>query len=355
MRVLAKLFVGLLASLGFLVMALTGLLIYFLIAADGLPKQTANAPDSIILTLDLDAGFSEGHSGQDFTSFGVSGRTSLQDAVIALRRAQKDDRVKAVIATLSGQSLGLAQIQDIRNAIAAFRESGKPALLYTDTLGELGNATPAYYLATAFEEIWLQPSGGVGLTGLAIEQPFLKGFLDSLGVRANALQRYEYKSAVENLTNTEMSASNREALDALFGSIFKQIVDGIATARGLSTTDVEQLMAEGPLLAQEALAGGLVDRLAYRDEFDQRIEDTFEEGIRVSIKRYLSFGLPGDTPTAERSIALIHAVGAIQRGPSDDSPFGGQSGIGADTLAKAVRDAAEDDDIEAILLRVDSP
>lgn len=356
MRIIGKILVGILASLGLSVLVLSGFFIYFLTKADGLPNQASNQPESMILSLNLDAGFSEGQSGPNFASFGVSGRTTLQDAVIALRRAANDDRVKAVTATVSGQSLGIAQVQEIRDAVADFRASGKPALLYSDTLGgELGNATTVYYLATAFDEIWLQPSGGVGLTGLAIEQPFLKGFLDKLGIRANTVQRYEYKSAAETFTNTEMSEPNKEALDALFGSIFEQIVDGIATARTISNSDIQQLMANGPLLAQEAMDGGLVDHLAYRDEFDKRVEDSFENGKNVSIKRYLSFGLPEDIPDADRSIALIHAVGAIARGKSEDSPFSAQSGVGSETLAKAVRDAAESDDVDAILLRVDSP
>ncbi|MBT5242415.1 MAG: signal peptide peptidase SppA [Rhodospirillaceae bacterium] len=355
MRIIGKILVGILASLGLSVLVLSGFSIYFLMNTDGLSNQATAPPENMILSLNLDAGFSEGRSGPNLTSFGVAGRASLQDAVIALRRAGTDDRVQAVVANVSGQSLGLAQVQEIRDAVAVFRESGKPALLYTDTLGELGNATTTYYLATAFEEIWLQPSGGVGLTGLAIEQPFLKGFLDKLGIRANALQRYEYKSAAENFTNTEMSEPNKEALDALFGSIFEQLVDGIAEARGISTNDVEKLMAEGPLLAQEAMDGGLVDHLAYRDEFNTRVDDAVEDGKRVSVRRYLNYGLPEETKEAERSVALIHAVGTIGRGKSDDSPFGGEGNIGADTLAKAVRDAAEDEDVDAILLRVDSP
>lgn len=356
MRIIGKILVGILASLGLSVLVLSGFFIYFLTKTDSLPNQASTQQGSMILSMNLDAGFSEGRSGPNFAPFGVSGQISLQDAVIALRRASKDDKVQAVTATISGQSLGLAQVQEIRDAVIDFRASGKPALLYSDTLGgELGNATTIYYLATAFDEIWLQPSGGVGLTGLAIEQPFLKGFLDKIGVRTNTVQRYEYKSAAEAFTNSEMSEPNKEALDTLFGSIFEQIVEGISDARRLSGDEVKRLMADGPLLAQEAMDGGLVDHLAYRDEFDKRVEDSFGGGKNVSLRRYFSFGLPDETLDAERSIAMIHAVGAIARGKSEDSPFGGQSGIGGDTLAKAVRDAAEDANVDAILLRVDSP
>lgn len=355
MRVLLKVFVGLLASLGFLVVVLTGVVTYLALSGDGLGRQKAEAPGSMVLSLNLDSSFAEGNSGPDLAAFGVSGPMSLQDVIIALRRARDDDRVKAISATISGQSLGLAQIQDMRDAIAYFRESGKPALIYSDTIGELGNATPAYYLASAFDEIWLQPSGGVGLTGLAIEQPFLKAFLDDLGVRANVLQRYEYKSAAETFSETEMSEANKEALDALFGSIFDQIVDGIADSRGLSAGEVRAQMANGPLIAQEALDADLVDRLAYWDEFDARLEEDFTDAQHVSVGRYLSYGLPDSDAPADQSIALIHAVGAIQRGEAEESPFGGSTTIGSETLSDAVRSAAEDDGIEAILMRIDSP
>lgn len=355
MRALAKVFVGLLASLGFLVIVLSGVFVYFAINSDGLGRKAAKAPDSMVLSLNLDTGFAEGGSGPNLSAFGVSNQITLQDAIIALRRARNDDRVKAITATISGQSLGLAQIQDMRDAISFFKESGKPALIYSDTIGELGNATPAYYMASAFDEIWLQPSGGVGLTGLAIEQPFFKNLFDELGVRADSLQRYEYKSAMENFTETEMTEPNKEALNALFGSIFNQIVDGIADSRGLTASDVKQQMANGPLVAQEALDAALVDRLAYRDEFEQRLEDDFDDATSVSIGRYLGFGLPEEAAPAEQSIALIHAIGTIQRGRSDESPFGGSTSIGSETMANAVRSAAEDDDIEAILMRIDSP
>ena len=355
MRIFGKLIIAFLASIGFMFVGVTGALIYLAVSSDGMERQAAKPPANMILSIDLDNGFSEGHRGPDLTSLGVGQKTSLQDAVIALRRARDDDRVKGVVATISGQSLGLAQIQEIRDSLAAFRESGKPTLVFSDTIGESGKATLAYYLASAFGEIWLQPSGGVGLTGLAVEQPYLKDFLDNLGLQFNAIQRYEYKTAAENLTNSDISPANREMLDTLFGSIFDSVVDGLANARGLTPDQIRSLMADGPLLAQEALDGGLVDRLAYRDEFQTRVDETFDGAEAVSIRKYLGFGLGNEAPDAKGRVAMIHAVGPIQRGPAEDGPFGGDQIIGGDTLAGAIRAAAEDGDIDAILLRIDSP
>ncbi len=353
MRTLGKIFLTLFASIGFLFVFASGIGIYIALSSDG--DKQAEAPASMILSLDLDAGYTEGQPPPSFSSLGVGRGTSLQDAVIALRRARDDDRVEGIVATISGQGLGLAQIQEIRDALASFRESGKPALVYSDSIGEAGGATLAYYLASAFDEIWLQPSGGVGLTGLALQQPYLKDFLDNLGLKFTAIQRYEYKTAAENLTQSDMSEENREALDAVFGSIFDSVVGGIAGSRDLTSDQVLALMANGPLLSQEALDGGLVDRLAYWDEFEARVDGEFATAEHVSLGRYLSFGLPEDAPDAEHSIAMIHAIGPIQRGEAETGPFGGDQVIGGDTLAEAIRSAAEDDDIDAILMRVDSP
>lgn len=354
MRLLGKILLTLLASIGFTVVLSSAIVIYFALSSDG-ERQAAEAPDSMILALDLDGGFTEGEASPGFSSLGMGRGTSLQDAIVAMRRAADDDRVNGIVATISFQSLGLAQIQEVRDALESFKESGKPSYLFSDSIGEAGGATLAYYLASAFDEIWLQPSGNVGLTGLAVQQPYIKDFLENLGLKFNALQRYEYKTAAENLTQSEMSEENREALDAVFGSIFDSVVDGIAGSRKLTSKDVLAFMANGPLLAQEAQDGGLVDQLAYRDEFEARIDEEFDDAEKVSVNRYLSFGLPEDAPEADHSIAMIHAIGPIQRGEADAGPFGGEQVIGGDTLAQAIRGAAEDDDIDAILMRIDSP
>lgn len=355
MRIIAKLLVGFLASLGFIIIFVFGVVFYIGANSDGIRNQVVKAPERIILNINLDDGFSEGTARPDFFSLGLRGRTSLQDAIIALRRARNDERVKAVVANISKQSLGLAQIQELRDVIETYSDSGKPTYVYSETLGEIGSATPAYYLASAFKEIWLQPSGSVGLTGLALEQPFFKDFLDRIGVRANVIQRYEYKSAAESLTNAEMSAPNREALDSLFIGIFNQIVSGIAFARNITEDDVKRLMREGPLMAEEALNGGLVDQLAYRDQFDDQINLTIKNAEEVSLNRYLNFASSDIGDPAEHSVAIIHAVGPIQRGTEADGLFGNEAFIGSETLAAAIRSAAEDENIDAILMRVDSP
>ncbi len=155
----------------------------------------------------------------------------------------------------------------MRDAIAAFPRP-KASLLsaFADSFGEFGPGTRPYYLATAFDEIWLQPMGNVGLTGLYADSPFLKGTLDLLGIVPEFDHREEFKTAMNMLTETKMTPAHREEVEALLGSVAGQIVHGIAQGRKLSDAEVRGLIDRGPLLAQEAGQAKLVDRLGYRDE-----------------------------------------------------------------------------------------
>jgi len=354
MKILGKLLLGVLASIGFFVVVSIGVGIYVVMRADTLARPAPLAPEKMLLALDLDEGFVEGATGRRLDGFSLRAHTTLQDALIAIRRAKDDPRVLGIVATLSDQALGLAQTQDVRDVIAEFRSSGKPALLFSETIGEGAPATAAYYLAAAFGEIWVQPSGNVGLAGIGIEQPFLKGLLDRLGVKASVIQRKEYKSAMENLTNERISPANREALEALLGSFFDQFVSGIAKDRNLDPAVVRRMIDKGPLLAQEALEARLIDKLGYRDEFKAAIEQRVPDAEQVTIGRYLAFAPPKGRPEPKKRVAMIHAVGEIVRG-RDDDPFSSGERVMSETMAEAVADAAEDSEIDAILIRIDSP
>ncbi len=355
MKFLGKLILGVFASIGFFIVALTGLGIYAVMKAENLGPATPTPPAKIVLKLDLDEGFVEGSSGRRLEGFSLKSRTTLQDAIIAIRRAKDDARVVGIVANMTEQPLGLAQVQDVRDVIAEFRTSGKPALLYSETIGEGTGATPSYYLASSFSELWVQPSGTVGLAGIGIEQPFFKGFLDRFGVKANVIQRKEYKSAMENLTNERISPANKEALQALLGSFFDQFVSGISKDRSLDAAVVRRMIDKGPLLSQEALEAKLIDRLGYRDEFEAEVEKRLPDAEAVEINKYLAYGpLPGRAEP-KKKVAVINAIGEITRGSDDNDPFGSSDGVKSESFAEAVSDAAADDSIDAILLRIDSP
>lgn len=274
--------------------------------------------------------------------------------VEALHKAAEDERVLGLVARVGNPDMGLAQIQEVRDAVAAFRESGKPAIAWAETFGEFGPGNDGYYLATAFDEIYLQPSGDVGLTGLMLEALFLRSTFDKLGMEPRYDHRYEYKNAMNTLTETEMTEPHREAMAAVMDSMFGQIVRSIAEARGRTEEEVRALFDRAPILGPEAQEAGLVDGLLYRDQVYELAREKVGDGEADFL--YLSkYRKRSGSPWKKGStVALIYGVGTVLRGDSEYSPFAGNT-MGSDTVAQAFRDAVDDDDVEAILFRVDSP
>jgi protease-4 len=193
------------------------------------------------------------------------------------------------------------------------------------------------------------PTALLEVTGLSAEVTFFRGTLDKLGVEAQFEGVGKYKNAPNTYTEKGFTEPHREQMSALVDSIFKEYVSAIAESRHMTPEQVEALLDEGPYDARSAQKAGLVDELLYQDQLDERLKGS----DRVTPVRYIrkarGFGLDG-----RPKIALIYAVGEITGGESQTSPFGGEF-MGSDTVAAALKNAREDDDIKAIVLRVDSP
>lgn len=346
-----KFVIAIFVILGILV--LIGLLVaggIFLIAATSKPS----VPSRTILEIDFEAGIAPMVPNDPIGQLLNEQVTTVKDVVDGLARAAEDDKVEGVIARIGGGGLGLAHIQEIRDAVLRFRESGKPTVVFAETFGEFGPGNGGYYLATAFDEIYLQPSGDIGLTGIAYESMFLRGAFDKLEVQPQMDQRYEYKNAMNMYTHTEMTEAHRFAMSELMESQYGQIVRGIAESRGKSADEVRALIDRGPFLGKEATDAGLVDGLAYRDEvYDGLLEQDGRRGRLIYIGKYLErAGRPHRKGT---TVALVEGYGAVVRGPSQYSPLTGQATMGSDTVASALRAAIDEEDVEAIVFRVDSP
>ncbi|MFQ5955403.1 MAG: S49 family peptidase, partial [Kiloniellales bacterium] len=341
------------------VFAVIGFLVVVLVAAGGalwlyLVAQREAVPSLTVLELDLEAGVVETRGGDSLLGYAAA-RPTLVELVETLRRAGDDERVKGLIAKVgTAGGMGYGQVQETRDAVRAFRDSGKFAIAYADSFREFGPGTKAYYLATAFDEIWLQPSGNVGLTGLIAEQPFLREALEEFEIRPQLERRYEYKTAFNLATEAGFTEAHRESTQAMIDSLFRQIVDGIAEGRGLDPQSVRQLVDNGPHLGDEAFQAGLIDGLAYRDQVYERARDKAGEAESATVLELGKYQARLDPPETEHAIALIHGVGLVTRGKGRAGPILGGVFVGADTVAKALRDAVEDDDIEAIVLRLDS-
>jgi protease-4 len=233
-----RIIVGFFAVIGaFVVLLLIAGIGFALFARSGPPRLADNS----VLSVDIGSGFPDGPPSSALSKLLFPGRPPLKDVLDALERAGNDARVAGLVARIGDGELGLAEAQELRDAIAQFRAKGKRAIAYSDSFGEFGSGTRSYYLATAFDEIWLQPLGLVGLIGLRAEEPFFRGTLDLLGVVPRFDHREEYKSAADPIVEKTMTAADREQLQALLDSVYGQIVTGIAADRKLDPQAVRAL------------------------------------------------------------------------------------------------------------------
>src|SRR5215472_3628621 len=203
--------------------------------ADALGKFTRQRTAPLILELDLTDGVIETRPPDPFSAVMTRHQPTITDVLAGLKSARSDDRVKGLVVKVGGKPIGLGVVQELREAVKRFRESGKPTWAWAETFGEFSAGNVPYYLATAFETIFLQPSGDVGLTGLAVERPFLRGALDKIGVRMEVGARHEYKSAAEQLTEQGFSGPAREATQRIAESVTAQLAEAIAERKSITT------------------------------------------------------------------------------------------------------------------------
>ena len=343
--------VGLLAVIGAVtllgMLSTVGVVIWAKLSGPGVPAAA-------ILALDVDGNLPDAPRNGGLLALLRPQQASLRDVVDALDKAGRDPRVKGLLLYIGGRDIGFAQAQELRDAIDAFRAKGKIAFAYSDSFGEFAPGTRAYYLASACDEVWLQPLGMLGLVGLRAEEPFFRGTLDKLGLVPRFDQREQYKTAANPLTQTKMTDAEREQLQSLLGSLLDQIVAGIGDGRKLAPDRVRDLIAGGPYLAKDALADHLVDHLGYAGEALDALKARAGAGAKaMQLARYLhSAGRPHVTGPL---VALIYADGLMARGKSDDSALFGNGVMGADSIVHAFRLAVQDKNVRAIIFRIDSP
>ncbi len=345
-----RLIIGFLASVGLLALILVvvvGGAAWWLVRSYGEPEPL---PATMVLTLDLGEPLSEARPRDALATLGLQQPLEVPELVLALELAGIDPRVQGLVARLDATNHGFAIAEEVREAIGRFSRSGKPAVAWADSFGELGPANEGYFIATAFDSIHLQPGGIVGLTGLIAEIPFVRPLLDRLGIEAQLTRRTEYKTALDSLIEDGFTEANREMLNDLLDGLYATLVAGIADGRGQSPEAVERLIDSGPLMAEDALAAGLVDGLAFRDEVvDRALEAAGPEAELVDLGLYARRTLPAADEARDATIALVVGQGAIQRGSAGLDRL-----IGADDLAERLSRAREDDAIDAVVLRLDS-
>lgn len=352
---LLKCVVGLFATVGFLLVAAVVAVTVFLPSLDDLRPDWAGMPDNAVLVLDLSEGLIEQRPDNPLARASLGGALVLHETVAALEAAGRDERVRGLVIRAGWGDPGLAQVQELRDAVAAFRSQGKPVVAFAETFGEAGNGTLHYLLASAAGEIWMQPSGDVGITGFALQQPFLNPLLQDIGVRPQVAQREEYKGAMSFLTEDHLPEPQRENLQRYVDSTIMQVATAVAEARNLETAAVRDLIDRAPHRGSDAVKLGLVDRLGYWDQ----LEAAVNEAAGTRLEDWLPLGdyqrsLPAPDESAP-VIALVHGEGPILLAESDDDPLFGRIAMGAVDVAEALAAAIDDPEVSAIVFRVDSP
>lgn len=302
-----------------------------------------------ILEVDLDSGVVE-QTGSDPVSLALTRRAVVvRDLVDALDRGAEDPRILGLVARLGNGGIGLGHAQELRDAVHRFREKGKKTVAFAESFGESRDATVDYYLATAFETIYLQPMGGASVQGRMGNARFVRGALDKLGIYPDFDHRKEYKAAMYMFTETALTDPHREAISAVTEDQLSQIIEGIAANRRLDNQGLREIIDRAPLNSDEALEAGLVDKLGHRDD---AYKAAGGKGFLFHDRYLKKAGRPhrkGDR------IALIYGTGSIARGSSRFDPLTQGPSLGADDVAEAFRNAVDNGKVKGIVFRVDSP
>jgi len=333
-------------------------------------------PGKILLTYTFKPGLSEIEGRPSLSQPLLRPATTFREIVFALENAAKDSRVLGFVGKMQDIDFSVAQVQELRDALAGFRKAGKFAWIYSESYGGFSPGMADYYLASAFDQIWMQPVGVVAIHGVAAEVPFARETLDKLGIEAQFAHKGKYKSAAESMTHTGMTAENREATESLVHDLYEQMTTGIAADRKMTMAELTGLIDTSPHADEEAFKAKLVDRLDYYDVMlaDARKkagldkEDTVEllgysfisettdlkRGVTGFVSKFMWKEPPAATHKNKSKIALIYGAGEIVPYKKSQGTFG-EGGMKAEKIVEAFDDALEDEDVAAIVFRIDTP
>lgn len=281
----------------------------------------------------------------------IKKKASVIEVIDAIEAAKKDKDIKGISILKNNSSLGLAQSKAIRNKLDEFKKSGKFIYAYSDALSQKD-----YYLNSVADQIYLNPVGELDFKGLASEVIYMKDLQEKSGVKLEVIRHGKYKSAVEPFLSQEMSPENREQVTVLLQSIWETVVTDISESRKIDVATLNSIADSlGARTPKLALATKLIDKIGYEDEYHDLIHKKLkakkgDEYNKISISDYAAIAdSPSTNFKADNTIAVIYAQGEIQGGE------GSVNIIGEGSIIRSLKEAREDDDVKAIVLRVDSP
>lgn len=321
------------------------------------PRAPISLPSKMVLYLNLEGPVSELAQDVNYLQPFSPPPLSLRRLIETLDAASGDSRVQELYVRLSDADLSLSQIQEFRAAVNRFKAAGKKTRIYASSYGEGAGGLRRMYLASVFDERWMQPLGIVGMSGFRIEMPFFRGALDKIGVRPDFYHREEYKTAYESFTNREMSAPNREAMSAVVTALKDAIMDDMPGDLKVTPAKLQAMVDEGLFTADEAIQLGLITRADYVDVLVDEMKDTYlgdrdsKAPLFVSFPAYQSDMTQKGLRFHAPKVALIYADGAIV----DTNHSARNENAAADEIAPALLQVAKDKSYKAVILRINSP
>lgn len=314
---------------------------------------TVSIPQNAVLALDMDEPYAEIRRDNLLTDMGSGMIPSFADVLVSINLAAHDNRIKALSARIGNSGLGLAQMQELREAIEYFRAQGKKAYLYSTGFGRFGGGTSEFYLASVFDEITMMPNSEVGITGVSIEVPFVREVLDNLGILPEFYTRYEHKNAMTSFTDKLPPKIFSDEMKNLAFTLNEKMADGIVAKRfpQKKATDFMNIYNQAPLSAEDARQHGLIDEISYESDWKEKIKKN-TSGEFISINDYAA---NWSFRKNSKGIALLVIEGAISEGTSMDNPVSSEAVVGSDTVLAQIEDIAKNKNIKAVVVRVNSP
>ena len=339
---------------GSLVVTVLSLMFFSGISAMFAP-EVKGIPEKAILHINLEQSLVDAPSKNpmgsfDFVTMSSTSSLTIYDALRALESAASDERIEGIYINYTGAgTVSLTLLEELRAAIINFKQSGKWVVAYNDTYSQGG-----YYLASVADKIYMQPEGSFDWSGLQMNTIFYKGLIDKLGVDIDILRPTvcKYKSAVEPFFLTEMSDANREQMQELADGMWDVVLDAVSSARGIDKQELNRLADElAIVLPKHALEHKFIDGVKYADQMEELFEEEYgiEDAEYISLSDYASSLVTDPKRASAPKVAIVYANGEVIDGEGSDDNIYGYS------LSKTLRKVAEDDDIESVVLRVNSP
>ena len=309
-----------------------------------------NSVLKISLTADMPDKVTDGMSF-DYMSMTPVKQIGLNDALMSIEKAKTDDRIKGIYLDMDGASAGTATIEELRNKLIEFKESGKFIISYATAYSQFG-----YYLASVADEVYVNPQGGMSWQGMCSQIMFYKNVLEKLGVEMQVFRHGQFKSAVEPYICDKMSPANRKQYSVLLNSIWGKVCRGISEARGISVEDLNMYADSLSLRkAQDAVDLKFADAVKYYDEVIDELKaksgfDGKDKDMFIDLEKYAKASVPNVKENKSKNeVAVLFAEGEIVDGN------GGKGQMGGDKIAEELRKIRENDDVKAVVLRVNSP